>query len=179
MKTIQKENFTSLGTIQKPHGLRGELMLSIDPTFESAIEEAEVLFIEIDGGLVPFFISEDGVRFKNNESIIVQFDEITNQEKARELSGCQVYLPNDQISEMSPDQEISYLVNFTVIDTKWGELGKISTIDDYAGNLVATVPYKKTEVLIPLSDSIITEINEETTTLYIDCPDGLLDLYLE
>jgi len=37
----------------------------------------------------------------------------------------------------------------------------------------------RVEVLIPATDDLIVEINEETKTLVMQIPDGLLDLYLE
>jgi len=33
--------------------------------------------------------------------------------------------------------------------------------------------------LIPLSDEIITSIDEEKRELYLDCPTGLIEIYLE
>ena len=82
-------------------------------------------------------------------------------------------------TSLHTDLPLSYLNDFTVIDRTKGEIGKISQIDDYAGNIVITVLYQSKEVLIPLSDSIIDEIDEPQKILRLDVPEGLIDLYLE
>jgi 16S rRNA processing protein RimM len=179
MKPINKEDFTLVGQVLKPHGLKGELTISFVPQYDEWLEEADILFVEIDGGLVPFFISDEGLRFKTAESAIVQFDELDSQERARELNGCPIFLPANSIDLADSDLPLSYLNDFTVIDRTKGEIGKISQIDDYAGNIVITVLYQSKEVLIPLSDSIIDEIDEPQKILRLDVPEGLIDLYLE
>jgi 16S rRNA processing protein RimM len=44
---------------------------------------------------------------------------------------------------------------------------------------VAVVPYKFKEIMFPLNDDLIVEIDEENGTLKVDLPEGLIDLYLE
>ncbi len=179
MKVIDKREFTPIGTIQKPHGLKGEVVLLFEESFDESLEEAEILFIEIEGGLVPFFISEEGLRFRTSDSAIVQFDELDSQEKAKDLGGSKVYLHNEEIFEQEEEGTLSYLNGFIVFDKKSGKLGPVIQIDDFAGNIVITVEHGQTEVLIPLSDNIIENIDEHKKELFLDCPEGLIELYLE
>lgn len=179
MKTIDKNDFTPIGFIQKPHGLKGETILFFDENHEETLEDAETLFIEIEGGLVPFFISEEGLRFRTADSAIIQFDELDSQEKARELSGCKVYVPNEEIVEMEDNDEIAYLIGFKVFDSQRGEIGPIIHYNDFSGNIVITVQHPKAEILIPLSQSIIKNMDEEKKELHLDCPEGLIELYLD
>ena len=60
MNQINKNDCVEVGYIQKPHGLKGEVILVFDKEFEETFEELEFLFIEVDGGLVPFFIEDEG-----------------------------------------------------------------------------------------------------------------------
>jgi 16S rRNA processing protein RimM len=179
VKTIDKNDFTPIGVIQKPHGLKGETIIFYEESYEETLEEAETLFIEIEGGLVPFFVSEEGLRFRTSDSAIIQFDELNSQEKARELSGCKVYIPNEDIVETEEENELSYLIGFNVFDSQRGEIGTITGLNDFSGNVVATVQHPKAEILIPLSESIIINMDEGKKELHIDCPEGLIELYLE
>lgn len=179
MKIIEKKDFTPIGTIQKPHGLKGEIILLYDENFEESLEEAEILFVEIEGGLVPFFIGGEGLRFRTSDSAIILFEDLESQDKVKELIGCKVYIPNEEIIEPEEMNPLSYLDGFMVFDKKMGKLGPVVGIDDYAGNIVITVNHPRSEILIPLSDNIIEQINEDKQELFLDCPEGLIELYLE
>lgn len=179
MIQIEKEKCTPVGFIQKPHGLKGEVLAVIDPEFEELLDSVEKFFIEIEGGLVPYFVSDDGLKYKNNESIIVKFDYLDSQEKAREIAGCKLYVSNDELLEADYPEIYDSFIGMNVFDEKSGELGTITALDDYSGNIVITVSHPKGEILIPLSDEIIQKVDVKKKRIYLDCPEGLIDIYLE
>ncbi|RYG05892.1 MAG: 16S rRNA processing protein RimM, partial [Chitinophagaceae bacterium] len=43
---------------------------------------------------------------------------------------------------------------------------------------IATVLYKETEIMFPLNEDIIVEIDDEEETILVNLPEGLLDVYL-
>jgi 16S rRNA processing protein RimM len=179
MLQIDKKDCTAIGYIQKPHGIKGDVIVVIDDEFSDSFDSAEYFFVELDGGLVPFFIGEEGLRYRNNESIIVKFDFVDSQAKAKELAGCKVFAFNSDLIEPEFPEIYSSLIGMEVIDKKSGEIGKISRIDDFSGNIVITVAHSHAEILIPLSDNIITKIDEKHKKLYLTCPEGLINIYLE
>ena len=65
---------------------------------------------------------------------------------------------------------------FTVIDSEKGVLGKIVSIDDYTENVLFEVEYNGRLLLIPAVDEFVCEIDEDNRKLYLNIPDGLLDL---
>jgi 16S rRNA processing protein RimM len=179
MLQIDKKNYIAVGYIQKPHGSRGELTAVITDEFAESFDSPEYIFIDIDGGLVPFFISEDGWRYKNNESVIVKFDFIDSPSSAKNLTGCKLYA---NIINRPADENIGIfhgLKGMDVIDVNRGDLGRIHRIDDFSGNVVITVNHPNGEILIPLSDQIIKKIDEINKKLILTCPDGLIDIYLK
>lgn len=179
MHQLDKKDCTQVGYIQKPHGTKGEVIVVFEDEFIETIESAEYFFIEIDGGLVPFFISEEDLRYKNNESVIVKFDYVNSPSKAKELTGCNLFVFNRELGEQDYPVTYSSLIGMTVIDQSSGDLGKISRIDDFSGNVVITVMHSSAEILIPLSDHIIKGIDEMNKKLYLTCPEGLVDIYVE
>jgi len=179
MNQIEKGKCTEVGFIQKPHGLKGEVIVIFDNQFQKSSESFENYFIEIDGGLVPFFVSEDGIRYRNNESLIIKFDYIDSPQKAKEISGCKVFISNDELSMENSSEANNTLIGMNVIDKTSGELGTITSLDDFSGNIVITIKHPKSEILIPLSDKIIKKVDKKNRRLYLDCPEGLIDIYLE
>jgi 16S rRNA processing protein RimM len=179
MLQIDKMDCSAIGYIQKPHGIKGEVVVVFDDGSSDAYDSLVYFFVELDGGLVPFFISDEGLRFRNNESVIVKFDFVDSQEKAKELAGCNLFVLNSDLIEPESPEIHSELIGMNVIDNKSGELGKIIRIDDFSGNVVITVAHPRAEILIPLSDDIITGIDDKKRKIFLTCPDGLIEIYLE
>ena len=179
MLQIDKKDCTVIGYVQKPHGIKGEVVVVLDDEFIETFDSAEYFFIEVEGGLVPYFISEEGLRNRNNESVIIKFDFVNSQTKAKELAECKLFVLNRELVETEYTEVYSELIGMKVIDKKAGEIGTISRIDDFSGNVVITVVYPRAEILIPLSDDIITEIDEKNKKIHLTCPEGLIDIYLE
>ena len=178
MLQLDKKDCIQVGYVQKPHGSKGEVTIFVEEEYSKILDSAEYLFIEIDGGLVPFFISQEGLRYKNNESVIVKFDYVNTSLKAKELTGCKLFVSNRNLGETEYPETYSHMIGMNLIDQIRGDLGKISRIDDFSGNVVITVLHPVAEILIPLSDQIITRIDEENKKLYVTCPEGLIDIYI-
>jgi 16S rRNA processing protein RimM len=173
-KNIEKEDFTKIGFVKKTHGVRGELLLVFDNVPEDVLEEADYLFFEVDGLLVPFFIKE--ISFRGDSTVAFLFDMIENVDKAREYCGCNVFINKNLITKKTDNGYISSLKGFSVIDPKLGKTGVITEISNYGGNVVATVDAGKSEVLLPVNDAIIISIDKKNKTLTLDCPEGLFGL---
>ena len=179
MDQINKNDCVEVGYIQKPHGLKGEVILVFDKEFEETFEELEFLFIEVDGGLVPFFIEDEGLQLRTDESAICRLEFVDSLTKAKDLVGSKVYVFDHDIID-SEDQGItSTLIGMRAYDAKFGDIGLISRVDDFSGNLVITVLHPNAEILIPLSDEVITSIDEDKKEIYLSCPNGLIEIYLD
>ena len=175
METINREHCVKAGYIQKTHGVKGELVIRFEEEFYEAVEESSVLFLEIDGLLVPFFPEEDGIRHKSAQTLIVKFDWIDDEQKARELIGTAVYVNEEcvpEAEEVTPSQ----LMRFKVFDQQKEEIGPITAVNDYAGNVLLSVSYRGNEVLIPFNHELLVEVDEENHILYLNIPEGLLEL---
>jgi 16S rRNA processing protein RimM len=179
MIQINKSDCVEVGYIQKSHGLNGELILAFNKEYEETIEELEFLFVEIDGGLVPFNIEDEGLNFKTDESAICKLEFVDTLSKAKDMVGCKVYVFDHAIIEYEDQGTTSTLIGMRAFDAKFGDIGLISRVDDFSGNLVITVLHPRAEILIPLSDQIISSIDEEKREIHLDCPNGLIEIYLE
>ena len=71
------------------------------------------------------------------------------------------------------------VVDFLVIDEEKGELGKVQEIIEYPTQSLIQIVINGKEVLIPIHDDIIQDVNREEKKIYIKAPNGLIDMYLE
>jgi 16S rRNA processing protein RimM len=165
-----------IGYITKTKGLKGELQLFFEYDAPELLE-LDVVYAEINKKMVPFFVST--YKLQTNQTGNFYFDDIDHIDKAQPLVRKKIYLPLTKMPDRS-DEEFHYndLKGFTVSDETYGELGEILEINEYPQQFVATVAFKDKEVLFPLNEDMIVEIDEEQNTILVDLPEGLLDIYL-
>ncbi|MDR2910346.1 MAG: hypothetical protein LBV47_03135 [Bacteroidales bacterium] len=175
METIPKANCTQIGFIRKTHGVRGELILDFDPVFESSLSKSKRLFLEIDGLLVPFFISDEGLWIKSSKSAIVKLDWVDSEEYACRLRNSSVFIYS---SEIIPEEEDNALCfeNYLIEDETLGAIGVITQTNNYSGNVVFTVLKGNNELLISFNVELLVSVDEQKRIIKLNLPNGLIDL---
>ena len=172
---IRKEEVYKIGRIGKPHGVHGELQMQFSDDVFDAVD-ADYLLLDIDGILVPFFMEE--YRFKSNEKALVKFVDIDSEERARQLTGCEVFFPRN-LSD-SDDEHVSWaeIIGFAVIDKQNGQIvGHIKGIDDTTINTLFEIETTAgNDILLPAHEELIHEADMQRREIRMSIPDGLLDL---
>ena len=165
-----------LGYITKTRGLKGEVQIFFEYDEPDNLE-MESVFIEINGKLIPYFISS--YKLLNNQTGYFFFADVDTIEKAEKIVRKKVYQPNS-IKPVREEGEfyITDLKGFIAHDEHLGELGEIIEIHEYPQQYVAVVPHKFREIMFPLNDDFIKEIDEEAGIVYLSLPEGLVDVYL-
>jgi 16S rRNA processing protein RimM len=161
-----------IGVIGKAHGIKGELSIQIDDDIFDRVD-AEYLVLKLDGIFVPFFMEE--YRFKSDSVVLVKFEGVDSQERARELTGVDVYFPRE-LAEQDEEAELSYsaLVGYTLIDNNSGKsVGTIAYVDEQTINIMFELEDGR---LIPASEELIVDVDQKNRTITLDIPEGILDL---
>ena len=172
---ITQEEVYKIGRIGKPHGIKGEVHFSFDDDVFDRVD-AEYLILEIDGILVPFFMEED--RFRGESSALVKFCDIDSQDKARELTNCDVYFPYKLTDEDPENIRWTQIIGFQLINvSNQQSIGTIIGIDDNTINILFEVETQdKRNILVPANEELIEEINTDNKYISIQLPEGLLEL---
>ena len=169
---IKEQSVYKIGIIGKAHGVKGELSIQIDDDIFDRVD-AEYLVLKLDGIFVPFFMEE--YRFKSDSVALVKFEGVDTQERARELTGVEVYFPRE-LAEQDESAELSYsaLVGYTLIDDNSGKpVGTIAYVDEQTINIMFELEDGR---LIPASEELIVDVDQQARTITLDIPDGILDL---
>lgn len=165
-----------IGYITKTKGLKGEVQLYFEYD-EPELLDLDVVFADMNGKMVPFFVST--FKMQPNQTANIYFDDIDHIDKAQPLLRKKIYLPLTKLPERDEDDfQYTDLKGFVVTDETMGELGEILEVNEYPQQFVATVSYRQKEVLFPLNEDMIVEIDEDAETLLVNLPEGLLDIYL-
>jgi len=173
---VKLEEAFYLGYITKTKGLKGEVQLFFEYD-DPELLELDIVFADINGKMVPFFVSS--YKLHTNGTGYFYFDDIDHIDKAQVLVKKKVYQPLSKMPDRS-EEDFHYndLKGFLVFDETHGELGEIIEVNEYPQQFVATVSYKDIEILFPLNEDMILEIDEDEATILVDLPEGLLDIYL-
>ena len=174
---MKKEDCFYLGKIAKTHGLKGEVTIKLDADDPSAYLEMKHFFLVINKVLTPFFVEKIT---PNGDKFFVQVQDVKTVEQAQNLVGKSVYLPLEMLPKLSGKQFYYHeIVGFTVVDTEKGELGPVTEVLEYPTQAILQVMKDKKEVLIPILDQVIQNVDRDKKILTITAPEGLIDMYLQ
>ena len=172
-----REKAFHIGWISKTHGVGGQLSVSTSNKVVDTEEWPEWIFLEIDGGLVPFKANPDGMIWRDEKHIIIALKDIRDQDEAKKVVGSAVWFPLEfklELLESEPD--IHPLVGFIISDSQSGEIGAIEEFIDLPNNPLFKIIVNDKEVLIPARDEWVIEIDEAGKRIVMDLPEGLVDL---
>ncbi|MBR2292227.1 MAG: 16S rRNA processing protein RimM [Prevotella sp.] len=171
---IREEEVYKIGRLGKTHGVRGEISFLFDDDVFDRVD-ADYLVLQVDGIFIPFFMEE--YRFKSDANAIVKFEDIDTQERARDLTGCDVFFPR-ALSD-SDDDALTWaeIIGFSLIDAATGKtIGQIASVDDSTLNILSEL---EDGTLVPASEELITDVDKDNRTITIELPQGLLDINKE
>lgn len=168
---IKQEEVYKIGRLGKSHGVKGEVSFQFDDDIFDRVD-ADYLVLDIDGILVPFFMEE--YRFRSDTICLVKFKGIDTQQRAQELTGCDVFFPRSLAEEGDEMPSLSMLVGFEIISVPDGSaIGKIAAIDDSTANILFEL---EDGTLIPANDDLIEMIDADQQQIKMEIPQGLLAL---
>jgi 16S rRNA processing protein RimM len=174
---MSRTHLVEIGTIKRIHGVSGEVQVlwlqSVTPNEKELLES---VFIVIDGMPVPFFITS--IRGNNADIAIVRFDEIDTADAAAEFVGASV-LAMQSLRKEEDDFFLDDLIGYTILDETGNLVGQIFGLEEYATNAVFMVRGKNgQDIILPAATELMLTIDEDTKTLTLQVPNGLLDIYL-
>jgi 16S rRNA processing protein RimM len=173
---MSAENHRRIGKLIKLHGIHGEAVLIADTIFPKKFEKTEWLFLLIDGLPVPFFVSEITVRTES--SAVIKLADVHSSEEMEEFIGYEVAIQESKKKRRSSKslETIKDIKGYVVIDSQHGEIGIAKTILNYQENYLLQLFKGTKEILIPVHEQTITDIDDNTKTIFVNTPEGLLDL---
>lgn len=175
---IKDGELTPVGRTGKPHGISGELNLIL--TADVDLLSLRCVVMKIDNINVPFFLNS--VRPKSSESVLVAIDGINDEKEAAELSNHDVYALTEELPDAGDDEDgdgfyAEDLVGFHVMDGTGATIGNITGVDDSTENILFEVERPDgSQILIPVADEFITDIDSDARSMVMSLPSGLLDL---
>lgn len=181
---ISRKEIAKVGRLGKTVVNRGSAT-RLSVTFPDVVLDdvvADIPFIiDIDGIFVPFYVKEFGYQQSTaaGARYIVEFSDVDAEDAGR-LAGKDVYFLVDDFREYVGDTRLfadsDSIVGYSIVtDGKY--VGKIVAVNDSTSNTLFIVdsPDGK-EILIPVADEFVSDIDDSSHTITMTLPEGLITI---
>ncbi|WP_262732267.1 ribosome maturation factor RimM [Gaetbulibacter sp. NE] len=174
---MQKKDCFYLGKIVKKYSFKGELLIKLDTDEPELYENLDALFIDLRNNLVPFFIETS--QLHKSDLLRVKFEDVDTEEDADSLIKSDIYLPLEFLPKLEGNKFYFHeIVGFKVEDANFGFVGTITSVNDSTAQALFEIDREGTEILIPMNDEFISKVDKANKTIFVETPEGLIDLYL-
>ena len=167
-----------IAQVLKSNGTDGELVMGFREIAPEDINLQEPVFIVFDGLPVPFYIESFSKR--GNTKALVRLTGICSMEDVEEITGKAVYIEEDQLPEMSlEDDGYAALVGWMLLtpaeeEEALMEVGEITDFMDIPKNPCIEVETENGAVIIPLHEDLILSVDPEYQEIIMQIPAGLI-----
>ena len=172
------DNLQQVAQVLKSNGTDGELVMGFREIAPEDINLQEPVFIVFDGLPVPFYI--ESFTKRGNTKALVRLTGIGSMEDVEEITGKAVYIEEDQLPEMSlEDDGYAALVGWMLLtpaedEEALIEVGEITDFLDIPKNPCIEVETENGAVMIPLHEDFILSVDPEYQEIIMQIPAGLL-----
>ena len=156
-----------IAKVLKSNGVDGDVLVSAP---DVALEDLQgPVLIDFDGLPAPFFIESCSRR--GTGKYVIHLTDVCNLEDAEELVGR--FLMSDEVEE--EDDAAQDFTGWKVLN-RGDYVGTVTDCEPIPGNLCLYLKPAEDadEIIIPLHEDLIISIDEDSLTLNINLPDGLL-----
>lgn len=171
------EQFFKIGKFVATFGVEGQLVLEHNLGKKTSLKGLEHIFIEENkDSFIPYFIS--GVKIKNETEIYVSIEGMSTKEASKFLVKKEVWLNEADFKKYAANAAPISLLGFMVIN-KNEEIGEVLEVIEQPHQILCTVSISGREAFIPVHENSLEKIDKKNRKIYVDLPDGLLDIYAE
>ena len=174
---MHKKECFYLGKIARKFSFKGEVLVFLDTDEPELYQNLESVFVELNKSLVPFFIEKSALH--KDKFLRVRFEDIDSEAAADEIMNCEVYLPLSMLPKLEGNKFYYHeIIDFDVEDTRLGNIGKMVRVNDSNAQPLFEIDKDGIEILVPMIDDFIIQVNRKEKKLILTTPPGLVDLYL-
>ena len=170
------EGFVELGSVARPHGIRGELAVD---WFADAPPGAFKRLWLCRRGSEPRPLAVLGTRLHKGRPLLL-LEGVTTRDEAEALRGALLCVPRPELPEPAEDEAyLADLMGADVLLPDGSRLGRLDHVEMPAGQEVWAIRTDDgREILFPARPDFIRSFDLKARQVRIDPPEGLLDVYL-
>jgi len=171
------DHYLKIGKLVASFGFKGDMILLHGLGKKTSLKGLEKFFIEESkGSFIPYFPENSSA--KSETETIIKIEGINSKESTRLLLQKEIWLTAADFEKFgSASSPISFL-GYSIYEGK-SFIGEIIELIEQPHQLLCKVIYQGKEALIPLHEESLIEIDKKKKMIFVQLPDGLLDIYLQ
>ena len=170
-----KDEYVVVGHVKRAVGLRGEVLIKVYSQPES-ITEPGCLFLRDSQKKLFKKLVVERFRIKGERDVVCLLSGIHSRNEAEGLTRKRVFQRVDLLPGLGQDEFYWYeLKGMRVLDQKGNLLGKIEAILETGSNDCLVVRNGEGEILIPMIEGFIEEVNKVEKRCNVNLPEGLIE----
>ncbi len=175
---MQKTDCFYLGKIVKKYSFKGEVLAKLDTDQPELYENLDSVLVDLRDNLVPFFIENS--QLHKSELLRIKFEDVDSEQDADSILKCDLYLPLEFLPKLEGNKFYFHeVIGFTIEDVNFGKVGVIKGINDSTAQALFEVDRDGIDILIPMNDEFIKNVDRNKKTIVVDTPEGLIELYIQ
>lgn len=165
---MSRTRLVVIGQALKPFGIRGEIRIRLfTESYEPFQRSAELIFDDTAYKVLQ-------VRFHKGTALAV-LEGIDSPEKAKELSGSLVKTDRANLPSVEEDEYYWHeILGMEVVTVDGKALGKVTQIIRTGANDVLQIEGTYGEVLLPMIEEVVVEVEPQTGKIVVDPLEGLI-----
>jgi len=165
-----------IGKIVASHGLGGDVIMTHVTGRNNWLKVGDVLFVAVHKeSFIPFYVSN--IKSAGKEEMIIHLEDTNTVEGAKKLVTREVFVQEDVLAKSGADSPLLW-IGFELVDTKLGVIGPVVDVFQTPTQWLGTVLFQGKEAMIPLITPIFKKVDIKQQKVFVDLPDGLLEVYL-
>ena len=175
-KPSNVSQYFKIGKLAASHGLSGEIILQHSLGKKTSLKGLEAIYLEEQkDNFIPYFIEKTSI--KSNTETFIKLEGVNTKEFARTLTPKEVWLEAADFKKHSLQSAPISLLGYRIIDQE-DDLGEIIEVIEQPHQILCSILYKEKEALIPIHQDNLIKIDKKNKLVFVDLPEGLLDVYL-
>ncbi|HVZ98593.1 MAG TPA: ribosome maturation factor RimM [Chitinophagaceae bacterium] len=167
--------YFKIGTLAATFGLNGQLILVHNLGKKTSLKGLENIFIEeTPDSFIPYFLTSS--KMKNDREVCLQLEGINSKETAAKFIKKEVWLTEQDFKKFSSATAPVSLLGFTIVNKK-RELGEVIEVIEQPHQVLCRIYVNGKEAFIPVHENTLEKIDKKNGKLYVNLPDGLLEIY--
>ncbi len=171
--TLSENELFDFGTVVGVHGLRGELKVAPHTPASDSLISARSIFLRDRNGAIELYVPQRSAPHKGN--LLLRLEGVESVEQARMLVGFSVLMQQVDLPQLPVGRYYWHqLQGLAVFDRQRGDIGFLQGIFSTAAHDIYEVNGPFGEVLIPVVDQFIIEVDLDGKRIQVDLPEGLI-----
>jgi len=168
------DDMVAVGRIARPHGLRGQLVISPDTDFVAERFRAGATLWTRSAGREEM-LTIASARIQNGRPVVA-FTGLESIEAVERLAGLELRIPEALLQPLESGRYYEYQLVGCTVETAGRRIGTVARVDSGPGGSCLVVSGERGEILVPFVPHICVEVDLEGRRVQIDPPEGLLEL---